>query len=665
MELGSIVEIIDRQKILCTVVLEVKKKRLRLLTENTREVNLSAGRLWYTGDSRLDLTMGRNRLVDALKTMAARRRSLSKNVDIQELWEVLNTEQEWIDLPTMAALCFPENLTDDHIAAVIRAFFSDRVYFKFNTDRFFPHSEEQVDLIIAKNKQTEERARIIDEGGEWLKKINAQDETKGSDLSAPGFAKIIDILKSFYLHEKDSEHLAMGKAILSKAGLGSPDKLFPVFVKLGEFDEDENVEIQRYGISVDFPPDIIQQADELSTTANGYLTDPQRRDLTDLSIMTIDGQGTLDFDDAISFEDHDGHFRVGVHIADVGHFVQKGSLLDQASAERGSSIYTPDQRIPMLPAGLTEGLCSLKAGEPRPAISIMMDITTNADVLNCDIFPSLIEVKHQLTYYEVNLSANENREIDILRTIATNFRNKRLSSGAVQITLPDIHIWINDNGERVVSRINRESPGRMLVSEFMILANWQMSRFLSDQEVPAVYRSQPQPRERLYQGDEGTLFQHYMQRRLLNRFVLNTKPEPHSGLGLDAYITATSPIRKYFDLVTQRQIRSVLGLESPYSEGEMDQIIQMLKQPLSHVSMIQRTRNRYWLLKYLEAQVGKKADAIILARRRHNYQILLPEYMLESDLPLSSGIELKPEDLIQVTIQQVNARQDRLSVFMG
>jgi exoribonuclease-2 len=183
--------------------------------------------------------------------------------------------------------------------------------------------------------------------------------------------------------------------------------------------------------------------------------------------------------------------------------------------------------------------------------------------------------------------------------------------------------------------------------------------------MPAIYRSQPDPRERLYKGNEGTLFQNWMQRRYLSRFVLDHRPDKHSGLGLEAYVTATSPIRKYFDLITQRQIRAVLGFEQPYTSEEIDQLIQLLQLPMSNVGRIQVARHRYWLLKYLEQCVGRKEEAIALVRRRNNYQILLGEYMLECDLPLSSGLDLKPEDLIQVTIQNVSARKDLLQVAIG
>ena len=140
MELGNVVEFIDREKMVCAVILEIKKLRLRLLTEANREVKLSASRLSHRCNRHLDLSLSREKLVDSLKEVSSRRKALINHVDVKELWEVLNTEQEWIDLETMTEFCFPENPSADHESAVVRAFFNNRLYFKFNGSRFFPHS---------------------------------------------------------------------------------------------------------------------------------------------------------------------------------------------------------------------------------------------------------------------------------------------------------------------------------------------------------------------------------------------------------------------------------------------------------------------------------------------------------------------------------------------
>ena len=661
MDVGNIVEYIDRQKIICAVVTDIKKLRLRVLTETNREVNLSPGRLLHHCITPCDLSVGRDKTVEELKRLAQRRQALIGRIDVRELWEVLNTEQEWIDLETMTAFCFPDDIGCDHQSAVIRAFFNNRLYFKFNQDGFFPNTEAQVDRQAAQQREADQRKRIIETGADWLKTALSAPEA----CSQPPADEYVDILKTYYLFGKESSRYLLAKEMLSKAGVHSEDSIFQLLVNLGVFEPDENLDLERYDISAHFVPPVQQEAARLVADPPDFSANSNRIDLTMLPVMTVDGQSTLDYDDALSFEDRGDHYRLGVHIIDVGHYVKKGDPIDAAALERGSSIYMPDSKIPMLPTCLAEDLCSLKVGELRPAISTLIDISPSLEILDWEVKTSLIRVKDQCTYFDVNLMADEHRKIGLMCDIARKFRQTRLDGGALQISLPDVNVWLDEKGTVSVNRINRESPARLMVAELMIMANWMMARFLAANNAPAIYRSQPGPKERLYKGDEGTLFQNCMQRRLLSRFILGPTAERHSGLGLEAYVTATSPIRKYFDLVTQRQIRAVLGLEEPYSREEIEQVIQRLEQPMSQVSRLQRGRNRYWLLKYLEGRIGQREEAIVLFRRRNNYQILLPAYMLECDLPMSSGIDIKPEDVIRVTLQHVNARRDVLSVFVG
>jgi exoribonuclease-2 len=197
------------------------------------------------------------------------------------------------------------------------------------------------------------------------------------------------------------------------------------------------------------------------------------------------------------------------------------------------------------------------------------------------------------------------------------------------------------------------------------MANWIMARFLNKHNMPAIFRSQPAPKNRVIKNGNGTLFENCLQRKYLSRGLIGLTPDYHSGLGLDAYVTSTSPIRKYFDLVTQRQIRSALGLEEPYPESDISRIINTLEQTLQNVAKLQFTRHRYWLLKHLEGKTGTKEEAIVIDSRKDSYLVLLTEYMIECGLTQSSGMNLKPGDLISVIIQHANARNDALSIYVG
>jgi exoribonuclease-2 len=648
--------------------MEIKNQRLRLLSENARELTLSSQRLSHRSSDVINPAMGREAMIHALKETAARRNALVDAVDIASLWEVLNTEQQWIDLSSMTGFVFPDIQDADHESAVVRAFFGNRLYFKFKPDAFFPYTEEQARQARQRAEKEENRKRLIKSGAAWLKGIAS--DTGKQDAPIPGECmEVVDILKSYYLFGKDSESHAVAKTILSEAGVKSPEAVFQILVGVSAWDVNENLDLHFYKAPVEFPEEVLQHASSLKEKgagSGGHVADAvSRKDLTNLRLLTIDGQDTLDFDDALSIEDLGDHYLLGIHISDVGAHIRKGDTIDREALSRASSIYMPDRKIPMIPADMSEDLCSLVAGCKRSAISIMVKITRGGDIINSDIFASVISVDRQLSYSDANAMAESDPEITLLHTIGRLLRRKRMDDGAVHISLPEISIQVDEAGSPTVARVEREAPSRMLISEIMILANSVMADFLKAHNMPAVFRSQPAPRERLYQGDNGSLFQNWMQRKLLSRFALGTKAERHDGLGLDAYVTATSPIRKYYDLINQRQIRAVLGFEAPYPEEEVAALLQRLEHPMGYVPRLQFSRNRYWLLKHLETRIGQKEEAIVLSKRKGGYQILLPTYMIECFMPLTGGMRLKPEDYTQITFQHVNARKDDLTVFMG
>jgi exoribonuclease-2 len=222
MESGSIVEYIDRQKIMCAVVLEVKNQRLRLLTENNREVNLPHRRLLHKDKICLDPTLNRDQMVVALKQVVQKRQDLIKNIDIKDLWEVLNSEQNWIDLTTMTEFCFPDSPSGDHESAVIRALFNDRLYFKFNPDRFFPNSEKRVEQLAALHKAEERKNRLIETGSSWLKNMLNSTESVDLQMLPDEIRQSIDILKFYYLFQKDSKDNEIARAITARAGIVRP-----------------------------------------------------------------------------------------------------------------------------------------------------------------------------------------------------------------------------------------------------------------------------------------------------------------------------------------------------------------------------------------------------------------------------------------------------------
>ncbi len=655
---GSIVEYIDQQRIISAVILHEKSGKLRLLNENSREINLSEKRLSHVSKDCIDTTVAQNGIINQLKLLAENRKALSQTINIKELWEILQDESDEIDLPTMTLFCFDPPLTSDHESAVIRAFFKDRLYFKFNNLTFTPYSPDQVETKKRQTMEAGKKEILAQNGANWINTVLDNQDNSPVQIDP----KIIDILTSYYLFNTDSRQYQVARDIIKRSVLNSPEQLFNVFVKAGIWDSDKNIDLLTREIPTVFSQDVLDHEKKLSTQNINFSDDPLRKDLTHVPLITIDGQSTLDFDDAISLENTETGYTLGIHIIDVAAFIKSNDPIDLAARERASSIYMPDDKLPMLPPNLSEDMCSLKEGQIRPGISTIVKMNRFFEIQEYEIIPSIIKVHTQMSYTEANLLNGKNDPVTTLYKIATLLREKRLKSGAIQITLPEVNVWVEENGDIGYSKVDRENPSRMLVSEMMIFANSLMAEFLSKNNIPAVFRSQTQPKQRLFKGIETTLSLNFMQRKQLSRAMIGTDPQMHAGLGVKAYTTATSPIRRYHDLLTQRQIKAIWGYDTAYSKAELENILQMISIPMANAGRVQSARKRYWIIKYLESKRGEVYEAMVLDSYRDHFNVLVKEFMLETKLP-PSGIKFRHGDIIQVTIQHADARRNQLSLF--
>lgn len=660
---GHIVEYIDDQKVLSAVVLETKKNRLRILNENNREVNISEKRISLGSEKKISLKQSREAISKILKDFSTLSEENAKEVDIESLWEILNSESDWVDIDTAAELWFGDAPEPFQKSALMRAMFYDRLYFKFNHSQYLPFTEDQVEQLKIQKQEEERKKNIIKKGSLWLK----ENIGKQNPEMPPDDLDLIKILSSFYLLENESNQSDLAREIFKEAGIEPGLKVFKLFVRLGIWDSDENTDLLKYELEKDFSNNILEAVKNLEKEPD-EIDFSKRRDFTNLKTFTIDGKNTKDFDDALSFEEKDGKIIAGVHITDVSFHIKKDTPLDRNARLRGSSIYMPDEKIPMLHPDISEKRASLVKNETRPAISILMELDENFSVKNYEITPSVIKVSDQITYDEADelINSENSQELLKLYNASKKLREKRFLDHAVHISIPDTDVYVDEDKNIEIKVLERETPAWVLVSEFMIMANHLMAEFLKSNSIPAIFRGQAKPETRHYEGDKGTLLMQFLQRKEMSRVIISTTPEPHCGLGVNSYLTCTSPVRKYFDLVCQRQIKSAFGLETPYTTEELDEITARLDNTMSSIGRVQFQRKRYWILKYLEEKRGQKEPALVISDKKfNNYSIVLLNFMMESKLPATSGMNLKPGDNITVTIQNVNARSDILSVHLS
>ncbi|RKY41060.1 MAG: hypothetical protein DRP81_08750 [Candidatus Omnitrophota bacterium] len=233
------------------------------------------------------------------------------------------------------------------------------------------------------------------------------------------------------------------------------------------------------------------------------------------------------------------------------------------------------------------------------------------------------------------------------------------------IALPELVFFFSSDNIVDIKLRNPEQPGRILVAEFMILANYLAAMFMEEKGIPGIYRSQLPPRDRVMNGTSQDIFILYLQRRLLSQSQLKTRPAFHHVLGLDKYTSITSPLRRFLDLILQRQMVYYLQEGKPlYTEDELSSLIPYFEDIIHRTNMIFSQRTKYWVLNYLKKRIKTTAEAYILEETQQGYKVLLPDYLLETVLAVARG-KFKQGDKIKIRIEAVNPLKELLKVGLG
>lgn len=647
---GKIIEYLDNGKFICGFITESQAKRVHLFNQNKREVNLPISRIIHCSLSSHSIDTNRDLLVKLLQDTNENRNILMKEIDLQEIWEIINEEGgDCFDPSFLAELIFGEEATDDIVSALLRSVFTNKIFFKYKEGKIRAHSPEQVENLQRELEKEQQKKRLIEKGSRIIEGImnkNISDSVTAEDLRA-----CLEVVEDFYLHGSESKTYSLAKQMLKQAGLGRSHDAYHVLVKSGVWSTHENIPLMRSSLPVNFALPAIQLAETiLQSPINSLFDDPARKDLTHLDPITIDGATTLDFDDALSLEETQEGYLVGIHISDVAHYVKPGDALFQEAMSRGTSLYFPESQIPMLPRHLSQGICSLIQGEIRAAMSYMILLSSDAEVLKVRIFPSIIKVAKRLTYEEADQMRDGDREISILMDLSQKLRTKRIQDGALLLPFPDVNIHIDQNNKVHVCLGATDTPSRVLVSEMMILANAEAAKYISDRMVPGLFRAQEPPKQKLVYGDDSDLYINTRQRKQLSRGELLPYAKRHSGLGVNQYTTVTSPIRRLLDLVMQHQIHSLVRRETPRFSNEMcNDFISVINRTLADANAVKQQRHRYWLLVYLKDRENQFLDALVIESGPKRTMLLLRDILFDLDLP-TPGNRPEPGTTVPVRV---------------
>lgn len=431
-------------------------------------------------------------------------------------------------------------------------------------------------------------------------------------------------------------------------------------------------------IKYDFPDEVQRQADRIEMQLDKREIE-NRRDFRNTLTFTIDPVDAKDFDDAISFQKlSDNLVRIGVHIADVSHYVLPGSAIDQEARERGNSVYLVDRVIPMLPEHLSNGVCSLRPNEEKFVFSAVFDLTLDGEIKKEWFGKSVINSDRRFTYEEAQeiIESGQGelaKEINLCNEIAQKLRAERLGKGGLEIVSSELRFELDEKGMPINVYKKTSKDANKLIEEFMLLANKRVGRFVGDvkgnkKPVPLVYRVHDKPdKEKVEQfavfvsrfgyqfrfkndhdiavqmnelfrkmRDDGNFnMVQQMAIKSMAKAVYDTENIGHYGLGFDYYAHFTSPIRRYADLLVHRILFDVLnGKRKAYPE--LSDIADHISATERKAVDAERASKKYFQAQYLSDQIGDEFTGFITGITDWGMFVEMHENHCEGMVPVKS-----------------------------
>ncbi|MCW9098390.1 MAG: ribonuclease R [Ignavibacteriaceae bacterium] len=468
---------------------------------------------------------------------------------------------------------------------------------------------------------------------------------------------------------KTGDKVAVGNISWEDRMLNPVGEIIEVIGKEGTLLSEVTSIAREFGIPVSFDKKSVHEAENLSAEISEEEIS-KRLDFRSNNVFTIDPVDAKDFDDALSIEKLDnGNYKVGVHIADVSHYVKAGSSIDKEASARGNSVYFVGKAISMLPEKLSNNLCSLVPYEDRLTFSVIFEMTNKGILLNHQIAKTIINSKHRFTYEDVqkiieSSDGGFSDEIILLNTLAKILRNKRMKEGSFEFFTPEVEFRLDENGQPINILKKEIKESNMLVEEFMLLANKTIAeRIFSRGNIPFVYRVHDFPDEEKIQefsrfvkslgysfnlkaGKTAIQFNNLMRKvkgteeegvinelavRSMAKAVYSTKNIGHYGLGFKNYTHFTSPIRRYADLLVHRILNKTLISKTGkhYSLDNLTKICEHISTTERTAMEAERRSVKLKQIQFLQDKLGYEFNAVISGVANYGIFVELTDILAE------------------------------------
>jgi exoribonuclease-2 len=631
--LGAIVEYLDQGKLRPALVVRENDGRLGVVDSSGREKAVARDLVLLRHPERRADSAN---LGAVLSEIDAERAQLAAELDLDLLWEVVHEQNRPFTAAELSELFFGRR-SAAAAAVVLESLLNDRLYFTRRHMDFIARSAEQVERL----RLQQSRERLKSEGARRTRTLikEALDGAPPPPESerAQLIAQLTAYLKNPFTRRQEMD------ALLAHAmpDVTPAEIAVEVLERLGV-----TLETPRFamvgGLPSGFSETIRREAAELVMPERAVVGD-------DLFAITIDDQETLEVDDALSCVVEDGGvLRVCVHIALTADFVPRGGAMDKEAASRAATVYLPEAIVRMLPEEISCGRASLVAGEMRPVLTTDVRIGPGGELLSQAIYPGRMRIGERLDYRRADRILARPGDDDSdptacavrrLNEAALKLRERRRRAGAVMFHRREAKVRVH-GGEIEIEIIDNASPSRNLVAEFMVLSNHVAARYAADHRLPIIYRVQP--------NEGGEL--------MMQRARLSLYPEYHAGIGLDCYAQLSSPIRRYADLVLQRQLVAALGETGVrlYDANELLTILANTESAEAESKELERRAKRYWILRYLERNAMERPLSATALRDGQSAEL--------NDFAVRGSLHGAPPLAIEA---QIMARIDRIDPLRG
>ena len=518
--------------------------------------------------------------------------------EVTEVWELL--EESEIDLSELAELVYGEYAPVTAWAAW--QLVSDGLYFEGEPGCIQARSLEQVE---SDRKQRQEKATAEQEWSEFLVRL------KASRIIPQDYERLLDVERLAFKESKSSRILQL----LERQQ--SPEHAHRLLLGLGYWEKTFNPYPQRLKQSLTSP--------DLAVPA---LPDDERVDLTRLLAFAIDDEGNQDPDDAISLEGN----RIWVHVADVAALVGPDTPLDIEARARSANLYLPETTVQMLPWEVTERL-GLGLAEISPAFSFGFRLTDDAELTDIEVVRSWVRVK-RLSYAEADNQLHT-EPFEQLRALTQRYRMRRQAAGALQLDLPEVGVQVV-NDEILIEPLAR-IKSRDMVTDAMLMAGEAAARFAQERDIPIPFATQVA--SNITERPSG-LAEMYACRRSLRPSQTVCRPDVHAGLGLAVYCRATSPLRRYADLVVHQQLTAYLTGKELLPLKAVTERMGAASAVTGSVRKVERFSNLHWKLIYLQRNPKWQGEGVVVDMQDRRATIIIPALAMETRLRLPEPVAL-------------------------